>query len=85
MIGGELSYVCLGGDQYEINLVVYIDCGPLAEAGFDDPAFITIYDANSFIVQQLQLFEPDIEPLEPNVEGLCLNTVPNVCVERGYI
>jgi hypothetical protein len=26
IVGGEITYKCLGGDQYEISLTVYRDC-----------------------------------------------------------
>ena len=30
IIGGELTYQCLGGDQYRFRLTVYSECGSLA-------------------------------------------------------
>lgn len=45
IVGGDVSYKCLGGDEYEITLTVRRDCenaDPLAL--FDDPATIGIFD-----------------------------------------
>ncbi len=83
LVGGEISYVCLGDNSYEITLTIYRDCGPSSLAAFDDPAFITIYDGDDNFVSNLSIFSPVITQLEPNADGLCLNTIPNVCIEEG--
>ena len=46
LIGGEITYTCLGGNQYEIKVVIYRDCGPTNSnnTGFDNGGVITIYD-----------------------------------------
>src|SRR5690606_2022774 len=44
IVGGEITYRCLGNNRYEIILTVYRDCfygDP--KAGFDDPAWIGFY------------------------------------------
>lgn len=48
IVGGDLSYKCLGNDQYEVTLMFYRDClGGNPEADFDDPASIAIYDSKN--------------------------------------
>lgn len=52
IVGGEMTYRCLGNDQYEITLVVYRDCfygDPLAY--FDDPAYVGVFDGNNDLVE----------------------------------
>jgi gliding motility-associated-like protein len=45
IVGGDMTYRCLGNDQYEITLTVRRDCDNGAEdAPFDDPAIIGIFD-----------------------------------------
>ena len=44
-MGGEISYQCLGNDNYAIKLRVYRDCGG-SGAQFDNFAIITIFDIN---------------------------------------
>lgn len=49
IVGGDLTYRCLGNSQYEIRLTVRRDCllgDP--QAAFDDPAAIGFYDATNF-------------------------------------
>lgn len=93
LIGGELSYECLSNNNYRINLTIYRNC--LCETGsprcadFDDQALVIIYDADGNHINDIRL-ELDLvtgrEPVPPVTEGLCLNSIPEVCVERstGY-
>ncbi|NNE27430.1 MAG: hypothetical protein HKN09_11355, partial [Saprospiraceae bacterium] len=44
IVGGELTYRCLGGQTFEVTLVVRRDCANGADdAPFDDPALVGIY------------------------------------------
>lgn len=48
IIGGEMTYTCLGNNRYEIALTIFRDCergNPLAY--FDSPAFVGIYNART--------------------------------------
>lgn len=47
IVGGEITYRCLGNNRYEIILTVYRDCffgNP--NVGFDDPAWLGFYRTN---------------------------------------
>lgn len=83
LIGGELSYTCLGDDNYEISLEIFRDCNCVNCAPFDDPANIFIFDANGATLQNINIFSPQINNVPLNTDGLCLENVPDVCVERG--
>lgn len=56
IVGGEMTYECLGNDQYQISLKIYRDC----ETGvpwFDNPASIGIFDAqNNTLISSLTMF-----------------------------
>jgi len=44
VVGGDISYVCLGGNTYRVMLTVRRDCfNGHPDADFDDPASIAIY------------------------------------------
>ena len=60
-----MIYKHLGGDAYEVTLIVYRDCNPSA-ADFDDPALIQFYGVSqgSSIVESLLSVEI---PLNSNV------------------
>jgi len=82
LVGGEISYECIGGNTFRITLTIYRDCYS-SGADFDNPASITIFNAAGNVVDDYNLYFPDVEQLPITTEGLCLETVPDVCVERG--
>ena len=93
LIGGEMSYECLGNDQYLLNLDLYRDCDqdPNCENcanNFDEQTYFSIFDANNvlidtfFISIDIVLDEEDVVPTTP----FCADYIPQVCVKRatGY-
>ncbi|MFK7906998.1 MAG: hypothetical protein AB8B69_17825, partial [Chitinophagales bacterium] len=83
LIGGEISYTCIGGDDYQISLEIFRDCNCVNCADFDDPANVVIFDANGIQQQNLSLPNPEVINVPLNTAGLCLEDTPDVCVERG--
>lgn len=83
LVGGELSYQCVGDDTYILNLVIYRDCNCIDCADFDNPANITIFNSSGSVVNNIQMFSPTIIEVPLDTEGLCLESSPDVCVERG--
>ena len=49
LVGGEMTYTCLGDNLYEIRLVIYRDCGPTNTngTGFDAIGDVAIYNSNN--------------------------------------
>ena len=84
LVGGELSYECLGGNSYRITLYVYRDCNCFFCAELDDPAKIFIYNSSNNLVQSSNFSLDDVIELPIVTEGLCIEDAPDVCVERGY-
>ena len=82
IIGGELYYDCLGGNNYLITLKVYRDCLN-GQAPFDNPASISIWDAGGNLLQTINLPFPGASnvPFTPN--SPCFQAPPNVCVEEA--
>ncbi|MEP7195832.1 MAG: PKD domain-containing protein [Saprospiraceae bacterium] len=57
IVGGEMTYRCLGGNNYEIRLTLRRDCfNGSPEAEFDDPAHIGIFDSEGNILRELGKF-----------------------------
>ena len=91
IIGGTITYKCLGEGDYEFTLYIYRDCGCTGCAQLDPFAFIAIYRCGSttpcdrlsqsnFIARlnvPLQSTTPVSRPDYP-----CL-IPPNICVEQG--
>ncbi len=86
IVGGEITYRCLGNNSYEITLTVYRDCYN-GVPGFDNPAPVAIYENNedSTLIKNLQLpynvFSNDTLPI--NLNDPCLTVPPDVCVHKA--
>lgn len=82
LVGGEISYRCLGGSNYEVRLIIYRDCRS-SGAPFDNPAIITIYDGNN--VLQGNYFVPLSSQRQlPNVAPNSCTALPSLaCTEEG--
>lgn len=87
IVGGEITYTCIGNDQYEVTLTVFRDCiNGNPNAYFDDPASIGIFDSNNNLVTDLgmdgQLLIPlmNDDTLNPVLTNPCLVIPPDVCV-----
>ena len=81
IIGGVVSYECLGGGTYKITMKMYRDCFDPSGAGFDNPAPFTMFRGTQeietvFIPAQIIA---DVAP--PTIP--CLTLPENVCVEEG--
>lgn len=83
IVGGELFYDCLGGNNYRITLKIYRDCGPLSEAPFDDPANISVFGANNQLILNLSLDFPGATNVPFVATNPCFQAPPNVCVEEA--
>ncbi|HMG16508.1 MAG TPA: hypothetical protein VK590_13715, partial [Saprospiraceae bacterium] len=53
IIGGEITYSCLGNNQYEIKLTVFRDCYT-GVPPFDDPVSIGIFNYKNELVYDLR-------------------------------
>lgn len=85
LIGGEVVYTCLGGNQYEIKVIIYRDCGPTNTngTGFDGSGVITIYDMNNNLVSELEHGSVFEEYVVDEFTSDCLTLPPELCVEMG--
>jgi gliding motility-associated-like protein len=82
IIGGEMNYVYLGNNNYEIRLTIYRDCLS-GQAAYDNPAMVGVFDASGALVQSLNLPFLGSTPVQPQVNYYCGITLPtNICVER---
>lgn len=82
LVGGELSYTCLGNNRYEVKLLIYRDCSSNG-APFDDPAIITIYDDNLNIVANLEVPLHTSGRLPVDAPNTCYSLPSFVCTEEG--
>lgn len=84
IVGGEMTYKCLGNDQYEISLTIFRDCfygSPAAQ--FDNPAAVGIFsNATNLLIDNVFIpLDPMIDDtLNPQLASDCLTIPPDVCV-----
>lgn len=93
LIGGELTYECLGGNNFKIRMTIYRDCNCTGCAQFfDAPAYIFIQDANGnpidvfgqghYIVANFNEIVDDTAVI-PDFSDLCEGSEPNLCIRKG--
>lgn len=86
IVGGEITYRCLGNDSFEITLTVYRDCYN-GVPGFDNPARVGVYEvgSDSVLIRNLALvynaFSNDTLPII--LSNPCLTVPPDVCVHKA--
>jgi gliding motility-associated-like protein len=82
IVGGEMSYECLGNNQYFITLKVYRDCYN-GLAGYDNPTNIFIWNASCQLISTLPVPFPGSDTLDNNPGNPCLIVPPGICVEEA--
>src|SRR5690606_16181902 len=86
MIGGDITYRCLGNSMYEITITLYQDClngDPLA-ISMDNPAFYAIY-RNGIAAQFYasgSVVASSTEVIPPGFSNECITNYPNTCLKR---
>jgi len=81
LVGGHLTYTCLGGNDYEVTLRVYRDCGGNG-AAFDNLADLAVYDASNNLILNVGMSK-GVEIVLPNnsTGNPCLSSPPGLCTE----
>lgn len=84
VLGGEMYYDKLAGNQYRVTLKLYRDCGPgnTNGTGFDGTAQLAIYDGNGLFQFSQSVFFPGEEPVPLQLSNPCLIVPPTICAAR---
>lgn len=85
IVGGEMTYVCLGNNQYEVLLTIFRDCeNGNPGAYFDNPAYVGVFDAASgaYLRTENFLFSGVDDTLDLSLSNPCFAIPPNVCIHR---
>jgi len=86
IVGGEMTYRCLGVDQYEITLDLYRDClhGEPSAISEDEPVYLGIYrgDGSLYKMDTSVFFIQKIE-VPANFSNECVTGVPPHCLQRA--
>lgn len=83
IIGGEITYTCVGGNNFDLHLDLYRDCN--SGTGFDNPLYITVFNDAGMVLKTENMGGPSITTLDwtEGVEGICLINGVTVCVQQG--
>lgn len=87
IVGGEITYECLGDNNYRFTLNIYRDCAS-GGAPFDSfggnaiRGTVSIYDGNALLTN-INLNTPEIRNIPSTNDDPCLEIPPDICVERG--
>ncbi len=86
IVGGEITYVCLGNNNYEFTVNIYRDCLPPSQGGgnpaaleSDNPAFISIFNGNN-IVSFDSIYFTNRFNIPVNFSNECINNPPATCI-----
>ena len=81
LVGGEITYTCVGNNVYQIELIVYRDCNS-SGAQLDNSASIGIFNATSgVLINNIQVNKGPTQSLPSNTGNPCLLAPPNICTE----
>ncbi|TAH39164.1 MAG: PKD domain-containing protein [Bacteroidetes bacterium] len=80
IVGGELNYRQLTGNEYEITLTVYRDCFG-GQAPFDDPASIGVFDDQGNLVASTYANITSQGRIPNLINSPCLTPPTNICYE----
>jgi len=83
IIGGEMIYDRLAGNSFRITLKLYRDCSNPEAAEFDDPLVIYVYNASGVLVDELELFFPGSDLIDPSIVNPCVEVSPDLCVQQA--
>ena len=91
LVGGEMTYTCLGYDEvndeytYTIDLIIYRDCGPNNELGtfYDDLASIGIFQ-NNVLYDEIFIPYPGFNTsIDTEINNPCLDNPSDACVQKA--
>lgn len=91
IVGGDLTYVCLGNNQYRFTLSIYRDCRPPNLGGgnpqallSDNPAFVSIFlgDGTFFRFDSIPAIIPGGQIVPTRFNNNCVNNLPTKCLNR---
>ncbi len=82
IVGGEIFYDFLGGNNYRITLKLYRDCYT-GLAPYDDPATIFIFAGNGSFVDSVQISFPGSVTLPTTINNPCFIPPTDICVEEA--
>lgn len=83
IVGAELSYECLGGNDYQFELKMYRDCLN-GQAGFDNPLYLFIFTGSGalYTTHTINSLQSAVELIPENWDA-CVGSPQGFCVQEG--
>ncbi len=82
IVGGEIYYDHLGGNQYRVVMTLYRDCGPdnNNNTGFDNSVQIGFFNSAGVMVNSTSIMYTGETQVPVELNNPCLTAPPQVCV-----
>lgn len=80
LVGGEITYTCLGANQYQVKLRIYRDCFS-GGAAFDNSVNFSVYNLAGTLVTNPSVPKGPTISVPAGTGNPCLTTPPNICTE----
>ncbi|RYD56491.1 MAG: PKD domain-containing protein [Sphingobacteriales bacterium] len=84
IVGGELTYRCVGQNVYELRLDIYQDClnGQDLARAQDTPAFITVFNLDDGTLFNDSISASSFSVVPPEFNNSCVNNAPPTCLTK---
>jgi len=84
IVGGDIHYECLGGNEYYVVLKVYRDC-QTGVSPYDDPACVGVFNQSGILIENIQisLSSATITNLPIDTGDPCLQAPAGLCVTEA--
>lgn len=83
IVGGEIYYDCLGGNDYRITLKIYRDCTSPSNAPYDSAAYIFLFNSAGTFLDSITILFPGAINVPPTINNPCFTPPTNVCVQQA--
>jgi gliding motility-associated-like protein len=82
IVGGDMYYDYLGGNNYRITIILFRDCVSTG-AAYDDPMSVGIFDMSNNLVEEVQIPFPGSVTLPVVLNNPCVTPPTGICTERA--
>lgn len=80
IVGGDIYYDYLGGNNYRFVISLYRDCLS-SGAQFDSPLYLAVYNQDNFLIDNIQVPFPGSTILPVVFNNPCVTPPTNICTE----
>lgn len=85
IVGGDIHYDHLGGNQYRITMTLYRDCGPdnTNNTGFDNSVQIGFFNSAGIMVTSATILYTNEVQVPVELNNPCLTAPPQLCINSA--